>query len=138
VFRRSRNSLTHLLPVDEVVRAGATEIWEVSNNSPVYHSFHIHGIQFLVLDRNGVQPPGYEQGWKDTVTVTPQESIRLILRFQDYSNPDLPYMFHCHNLTREDMGMMGQFVVVADPSDPAQVQSPLNEMREGDHSGHEN
>jgi hypothetical protein len=24
----------------------------------------------------------------------------------------MPYMFHCHLLTHEDAGMMGQFVVV--------------------------
>ena len=124
--------------IDEVVGTGDTEIWEVENNSPIYHTFHIHGVQFQVLDRNGTEPPAYEQGWKDTVTVNPQESVRLIIRFQEYSDPNLPYMFHCHNLTHEDMGMMGQFVVVDNPSDQAQIQSPPDGMMEGDHSGHEN
>jgi bilirubin oxidase len=124
--------------IDEVVRKGDTEIWELSNNSPIYHPFHIHGVQFLVLDRNGIETPAYEQGWKDTVIVTPQESVRLIMRFQEYYDPSLPYMFHCHILTHEDMGMMGQFVVVDNPSDQAQIQSPLTETRERDHSHNEN
>ena len=123
--------------IDEVVRAGDTEIWEVENNSPIYHSFHIHGVQFLVLDRNGTEPSAYEQGWKDTVTVTPQESVRLIIRFQSSPDSNLPYMFHCHNLTHEDMGMMGQFIVVNDPSELSQIQPSNHEMKEGIHAGHE-
>jgi FtsP/CotA-like multicopper oxidase with cupredoxin domain len=34
------------------------------------------------------------------------------MRFSDYTDPDVPYMFHCHVLEHEDSGMMGQFVVV--------------------------
>ena len=124
--------------IDEVVRTGATEIWEVENNSPIYHGFHVHGIQFWVLDRNGMTPPVSEQGWKDTVTVTPQETVRLIMKFLEYSDPNLPYMFHCHNLTHEDMGMMGQFVVVDEPSGQAQIQSPPDGIKQGDHAGHQN
>ena len=29
----------------------------------------------------------------------------------DYADPVNPYMFHCHILEHEDVGMMGQFVV---------------------------
>ena len=111
--------------VDEIVRMGDTEIWELSNDSPIYHPFHIHGVQFLILDRNGVEPPLYEQGWKDTVMVLPGETVRVILQFKDYADPHLPYMFHCHILEHEDMGMMGQFVVVEDFADEVQIQSPL-------------
>jgi len=38
--------------------------------------------------------------------------VRVIARFEDYADPDIPYMFHCHVLKHEDDGMMGQFVVV--------------------------
>ena len=34
------------------------------------------------------------------------------MRFMDYTDPDFPYMYHCHLLWHEDLGMMGQFVVV--------------------------
>jgi hypothetical protein len=36
-----------------------------------------------------------------------------------------PYTFHCHILEHEDLGMMGQFVVVDDPSQDVTIQSPL-------------
>jgi bilirubin oxidase len=124
--------------IDEIVGTGEAEIWELTNNSPIYHPFHIHGVQFQILDRNGIEPPAYEQGWKDTVIVTPQETVRLIMRFPEYSDPSLPYMYHCHILTHEDMGMMGQFVVVDDTSEQAQIQSPFTEVSDPGHSGHEN
>ena len=34
------------------------------------------------------------------------------MRFTDYTDRNLPYMYHCHMLLHEDHGMMGQFVVV--------------------------
>lgn len=111
--------------VDQVVRMDDIEIWELFNDSPIYHPFHIHGVQFLILDRNGSKPSAYEQSWKDTVIVLPGETVRVILQFKDYADPHLPYMFHCHILEHEDMGMMGQFVVVEDLSDEVQIQSPL-------------
>lgn len=122
--------------VDEIVKEGDTEIWKLENNSPSYHPFHIHGVQFLVLDRDGKTPPAYEQGWKDTVVVRPEETVRLIMQFKAYADPNQPYMFHCHILEHEDMGMMGQFVVVEDLSDEVRLQSPLMESLEDHHESH--
>jgi Multicopper oxidase len=34
-------------------------------------------------------------------------------------------MFRCHILEHEDMGMMGQFVVVDDPAADVSIKSPL-------------
>jgi len=116
--------------VDAVVKKGDTEIWEVQNQSPFYHPFHIHGVQFLVLARNNQAAPAYEQGWKDTVIVHPAETVRLIMQFNDYADPHLPYMFHCHILEHEDAGMMGQFMVVENLSDPVSIQSPLEEHQQ--------
>jgi len=67
--------------IDETVEKGATEIWEITNTSPVPHPFHAHAIQWQVLDRNGIEPVGAERGWKDTVLVNPGESVRIIGRF---------------------------------------------------------
>lgn len=39
-------------------------------------------------------------------------TVRIALRFDGPSDPDTPYMYHCHLLSHEDEGMMGQFVVV--------------------------
>jgi suppressor of ftsI len=98
--------------IDEVVEVGTIEIWELINPSFRSHPIHIHDVQFLVLDRNGDLPPPNERGWKDTITVNKDETVRVIMQFKDYADPELPYMFHCHILEHEDRGMMGQFVVV--------------------------
>ena len=99
--------------IDETVRVNTTEIWQVENASMMAHPFHIHDVQFRILDRNGRAPDATEQGLKDTVVVYPGEAVRLLLRFEDYTDPDLPYMYHCHILEHEDAGMMGQFTVTA-------------------------
>ena len=91
---------------------GNTEIWVLKNQSAIAHPFHIHDVQFYVLDRNGVAPPPEEQGRKDVILVKPQETVRFIASFDDFANDSVPYMYHCHMLTHEDMGMMGQFEVV--------------------------
>ncbi|MEQ8249578.1 MAG: multicopper oxidase domain-containing protein [Alphaproteobacteria bacterium] len=99
--------------IDEAVRVGTSEIWQIENASMMSHPFHIHDVQFRVLDRNGAPPAPGEMGLKDTVVVAPSERVRLLLSFTDYSDPDSPYMYHCHILEHEDAGMMGQFVVKA-------------------------
>jgi FtsP/CotA-like multicopper oxidase with cupredoxin domain len=46
--------------------------------------------------------------------VRPGETVRIIMRFTDFADPNTPYMYHCHLLNHEDNGMMGQFVVLSD------------------------
>lgn len=99
--------------IDETVKVGTTEIWQVENASMMAHPFHIHDVQFRILNRDGRPPDPAEQGLKDTVVVAPGEVVRLLLRFEDYTDPDLPYMYHCHLLEHEDAGMMGQFLVTS-------------------------
>jgi FtsP/CotA-like multicopper oxidase with cupredoxin domain len=99
--------------IDATVVAGSVEIWEVVAEAGE-HNFHIHGVQFQVLDIDGEPPPPYLRGWKDTVAVVAGTTTRLIVRFGPYADPDVPYMYHCHKLRHEDLGMMGQFVVVAE------------------------
>lgn len=98
--------------IDEVVAEGDTEIWEVRSIVPMPHSFHVHDVQFRVLTVDGDAPPPELAGPKDTVYLEPNRTYRLLMRFDDYTDPDVPYMFHCHMLLHEDEGMMGQFVVV--------------------------
>jgi len=98
--------------IDETVKLDTTEIWEISNSSFMAHPFHVHDVQFHILDRNGKQPPQNERGRKDTVLVNPGETVRIIMKFEDYADPNSPFMYHCHILEHEDAGMMGQFVVV--------------------------
>jgi FtsP/CotA-like multicopper oxidase with cupredoxin domain len=89
------------------------EIWELRNQSPIAHPFHIHDVQFYVLSINGSPPPENQRGRKDVILVPAGNSVvRFITRFETFFNDSLPYMFHCHMLTHEDHGMMGQFLVL--------------------------
>lgn len=47
------------------------------------------------------------------------ETVQLAIRFPPYTDPLTPYMYHCHLMWHEDVGMMAQFTVV----DPDQVDS---------------
>ncbi|MBF6415024.1 multicopper oxidase family protein [Nocardia cyriacigeorgica] len=98
--------------VDFAVTRGSTEIWTVRNIDGMPHNFHVHDVQFRVLERDGSAPPVEMSGPKDTVFLPPGGSVRLALRFDGPADPDTPYMYHCHLLWHEDTGMMGQFVVV--------------------------
>jgi len=93
-----------------------TEIWSIFNQSAIAHPFHIHDVQFFVLDRNGIPATASEQGRKDVILIKPQETVRFITKFEDFADDLVPYMFHCHMLVHEDDGMMLQFEVVSDPS----------------------
>jgi len=103
---------------DEKVRMNTLEQWEFINeggsmgmmgmmNMP--HPIHLHGKQFQVVERRGVTHAGYvDEGWKDTILLMPGERIKLLVRFEDY--PGL-FLYHCHNLEHEDMGMMRNYYV---------------------------
>ena len=100
---------------DEMVQLDSTEIWEFNNtgggmmNMP--HPIHLHGKQFRVIERSGVAHEGYvDEGWKDTVLLMPGERIRILVDFDDY--PGM-FLYHCHNLEHEDMGMMRNYFVRA-------------------------
>jgi FtsP/CotA-like multicopper oxidase with cupredoxin domain len=105
--------------IDEVVTVDTIEIWQVENGHGQIHSFHVHDVQFQVLDIDGAPPPPELSGWKDTIPLPPRTPIRLITQFTDYADASAPYMFHCHLLRHEDDGMMGQFVVVEPGQEPA-------------------
>ncbi|MEJ2859573.1 multicopper oxidase family protein [Actinomycetospora flava] len=100
--------------VDEVLDAGATEIWELTNRHTLPHNIHVHDARLQVLG---------EPAWKDTVPVPPGRTVRLLVRVGPYADPEVPYMLHCHLLRHEDDGMMLQFLVVAPGQRPAAVVS---------------
>ncbi|WP_309058774.1 multicopper oxidase domain-containing protein [Streptomyces sp.] len=98
--------------IDETVVRGTTEVWTVRNTNGMPHNFHVHDVQFRVVEVNGSAPPPALRGPKDTVFVPHGTTMRLVLRFTGPADPNTPYMYHCHLLYHEDEGMMGQFVVV--------------------------
>ena len=101
-----------MMRIDYRMPLNQTEIWTLMDSTMVAHPFHVHDVQFFVLDRDGNCPPPAERGWKDVVLVQPNETVRIIMKFTDFTDSLVPYMFHCHILMHEDDGMMGQFLVM--------------------------
>ena len=91
-----------LARVDFTARLNTTEIWEIENLVGMDHPFHLHGFRFQVLDRDGVPEPF--PYWLDTVNVPPHSAVRIVVHFDDFPGK---WMYHCHILDHEDMGMMG-------------------------------
>jgi len=93
--------------IDDRVKLGSTEIWEIKNTIHMAHPFHIHGVQFQILDRTRDIDFPTDKGWKDTVLVMPVETVRIIIKF---TMPGL-FVYHCHILEHEDHAMMANFLV---------------------------
>jgi FtsP/CotA-like multicopper oxidase with cupredoxin domain len=119
--RRINDEEMDMERIDTVVSVDTTEVWEVENGHGQPHTFHVHDVQFQVLDVDGEDPPPERSGWKDTIPLPPGVRVRLIMRFEDYADPDSPYMYHCHLLRHEDEGMMAQFVVVESGEVPGEA-----------------
>ena len=64
--------------------------------------FHVHVNKFQVISHNGQLPP--YRAWKDVVSVSPGERVRIRMAFRDYVGKTV---YHCHVLDHEDRGMMG-------------------------------
>jgi FtsP/CotA-like multicopper oxidase with cupredoxin domain len=97
--------------VDVTAKLGTAEIWEISaGGMPMAHPFHVHGVSFRILSKNGRNPAVHEAGWKDVVLV--EEHAEVLVRFDNPASPRMPFMYHCHILEHEDHGMMGQVAVV--------------------------
>ena len=114
---------------DEIVKLGNLEVWRFINqfgrggmmggmNLP--HPMHIHGLQFQIIDRH-IEPSArnaaatlsegfVDEGWHDTVLVLPGERVDVLLKFEDFTGL---YLYHCHTLEHEDMGMMRNYRVDA-------------------------
>lgn len=103
---------------EETIAAGSTHIWEFINQTnpmgmEAAHPIHLHGRQFRVLGRSGGRANALgagivDGGWTDTVLVLPGETVRAQVTFTRH--PGL-YLYHCHILEHEDMGMMRNFRV---------------------------
>jgi FtsP/CotA-like multicopper oxidase with cupredoxin domain len=102
-----------IAPVD--IARDSFEVWEFINNTIDTHPMHAHLVQFRVLSRSAIinydlpqAPEDYESGWKDTVRAFPNQATRVLMRFDGGAGS---FMYHCHILEHEDMGMMGTFTV---------------------------
>jgi FtsP/CotA-like multicopper oxidase with cupredoxin domain len=103
------------------VDQGAVEDWVIENRSRESHAFHIHQIHFMLMKWDGV--PVEEPFLKDTINVPywngksahyPSVTLRM-----DFRNPNAvgTFVYHCHLLEHEDMGMMGTIRVLPKAKD---------------------
>jgi bilirubin oxidase len=112
--------------INETIPLNNIEVWTLSNQTPIAHPFHIHDVQFFILDINGTPPPPEMQGLNDVVLVPGGNgTVRFITQFNDFADDSIPFMYHCHMLTHEDMGMMGQFIV----SVPTAIETNNQEIK---------
>jgi spore coat protein A, manganese oxidase len=95
---------------DFLIKRGNTEIWTISNDDPpgVAHTFHIHLVQFQVLEVNGAAPSIDYQGRKDTFWFDSGDKVKLKATFDTYTGK---YALHCHFLEHSSLGMMAQMEV---------------------------
>jgi bilirubin oxidase len=99
--------------INDTVYLNTTETWSVINHTLIAHPFHLHDMHFYVhsINQNTTIPIEY-QGRKDVALVMPGDSLTFVTKFEDFSDPMVPYMYHCHLLHHEDDGMMGSFIVL--------------------------
>ncbi|KPQ32979.1 MAG: putative multicopper oxidase [Phormidesmis priestleyi Ana] len=88
--------------IDTQVTLNTIEDWEITNTGSMAHPFHVHTNKFQIVSQNG-QPMLYP-AWKDVVSISPGESVRIRMAFRDYTGKTV---YHCHVLDHEDRGMMG-------------------------------
>jgi FtsP/CotA-like multicopper oxidase with cupredoxin domain len=137
-------------PPDIVATQGTVEEWTVENRAGENHEFHFHQLHFLVESENNFeingtpQSPAVLRQYLDMIQVPywdgnpahpfPSVTVRI-----DFRGPDVgDFVFHCHILGHEDLGMMNiirvQSPYVAGnakpdaPAKPAARDSPALEI----------
>ncbi|MEV6398763.1 O-aminophenol oxidase PhsA [Streptomyces sp. NPDC051907] len=130
-YRRTARTFNDGLGI--TIGEGAYEQWSFLNLGAPMHPMHIHLADFQVVAREAYQVGGFdpalggtrspvvhdpgrkipvppnEQGWKDVFRVTSAELVKVMGRFDGAHGR---FMYHCHLLEHEDMGMMRPFVVM--------------------------
>ncbi|UVH50511.1 multicopper oxidase domain-containing protein [Pseudomonas sp. CBSPBW29] len=114
---------------------GTVEQWSVENRSTENHVFHIHQIHFYVQGQNNFgqepQAPGIVGQYLDTIEVPAWSgnaqdaypSVSLLMDFRGEVVGD--FVFHCHLLGHEDLGMMSIIRVNPASGKVAQVASSV-------------
>jgi FtsP/CotA-like multicopper oxidase with cupredoxin domain len=107
---------------------GTVEEWTVQNHALENHEFHFHQLHFLLVSQNNfaingdTNAPAITGQYLDMVEVPhwdgnpahPYPSVTLRI---DFRGADVGiFVFHCHILNHEDLGMMNIIQVVAPAS----------------------
>jgi bilirubin oxidase len=91
---------------------GEVEEWEIFNASPMDHPFHVHGTHFQVVAIQDWKGDWYSPeyaAWLDTVNLKSHQKMKLRMVFKQPGE----WMFHCHIIEHEEMGMMSSIRITA-------------------------
>jgi FtsP/CotA-like multicopper oxidase with cupredoxin domain len=105
-------------PPAVVTTQGSVEKWIIQNVAQENHEFHMHQIHFLVqsqdnFDDNGGTPaPAINGQFLDMIEIpfwvgkkgVPIPQVQLLMDFRGMDIGD--FVYHCHILSHEDLGMM--------------------------------
>ena len=108
---------------NEIFKAGSLHVLEFTNTGSgmmqMPHPIHLHGGQFQVEKRfpgagsmemtTSLHEGFMDEGWKDTVLILPGERVRLLMQFPRFKGL---FLYHCHTLEHEDMGMMRNYRLI--------------------------
>ena len=77
--------LSYVDPATEILKEDETQIWQIIHNGEDAHPVHFHLLDLQVINRisrdGTVKPPAApELGWKETITLQPQEDIVVAIR----------------------------------------------------------
>jgi FtsP/CotA-like multicopper oxidase with cupredoxin domain len=113
---------------DITATQGTVEEWTIENHAKENHEFHFHQVHFLVESQNNfkinhdLETPEIIGQYLDMVEVPnwdgnpahpfPSVTVRIDFRGHDVGI----FVFHCHILNHEDLGMMNIIQVVAPDS----------------------
>lgn len=93
--------------VSQTVNLGAVEEWTIATLDGFPHPFHMHINDMYVVKINGQNLA--KPYWADTLAIPPRGSVTFRVRFKDY---DGSFVWHCHVLDHEDLGMMQLVTIV--------------------------
>jgi hypothetical protein len=127
---------------------GTVELWTVENHAGENHEFHFHQVHFLVVSQNNFEinksepSPAVNGQYLDMIQVPywdgnpnhPYPSVTLRI---DFRGPDVgDFVFHCHILGHEDLGMMNIIQVVKPSAAKNQRGQPGNVVSDAKAGAH--
>jgi len=111
------------------VDLNTAEEWTLTNTAGSYHPFHIHVNPFQIVeicnsDNGDSKLEKIDDGiWWDTFYIPANGHIKIRHRFSDYPGK---FVFHCHILIHEDLGMMQNVNVIGTGVGPCQPCTPTS------------
>jgi suppressor of ftsI len=124
--------------LDKEVLAPSVERWVIQNATDELHVFHIHQLDYVIEAVGNVVNPDSYATYQDTVTVPARTAVdspgqvTILIPFDPAIAGN--FVYHCHILGHEDLGMMANICVYT-KDQPCQQPSFGKHMTGHGHSG---